>query len=123
MNQTLKSKLQILVNDHMDDWDELVDNVLFAYRSSRQASTKCTPFLLMYGHEARLPINLARISEKGEEICSEQEFNEKVKCMLELRAKVHSNALANVTKAQEQQKKNNLMQNITPTLSLMLETK
>ena len=58
LNQTLKSKLQQLVNEHMDDWDELIDNILFAYRSSRQDSTKCTPFLLMYGREARLPIQL-----------------------------------------------------------------
>ena len=52
LNQTLKSKLQKLVNEHMDDWDELIDNILFAYRSSRQDSTKCTPFLLMYHHAA-----------------------------------------------------------------------
>ena len=105
LNQTLKSKLQILVNDHMDDWDELIDNVLFAYRSSRQASTKCTPFLLMYGREACLPIDLVRVVEKDGEIPSGEEFDKKVKCMLELRAKVHSNALANINKAQEQQKK------------------
>ena len=62
----------------------------------------------VYGREARLPIDLARISEKCEEICSEQElqeFDETVKWMFELRAKVHSNALANITKSQEQQKK------------------
>ena len=39
LNQTLKSKLQQLVNEHMDDWDELINNILFAYRSSRQDST------------------------------------------------------------------------------------
>lgn len=59
MNQTFKSKLQVLVNDKMDDWDEHLDNILFAYRSSRHDSTKCTPFLLMYGREARLPVELS----------------------------------------------------------------
>ena len=59
MNQTLKFQLQKLVNDQMNDWDQLIDNVLFAYRSSRHDSTKCTPFLLMYGREARLPIDLS----------------------------------------------------------------
>ena len=48
LNQMLKLKLQQLVNEHMDDWDEVI---LFAYRSSRQDSTKCTPFFLMYGRE------------------------------------------------------------------------
>ena len=43
-----------------DDCDQLIDNVLFVYRSSRHDSTRCTPFLLMYGREARLPIDLSR---------------------------------------------------------------
>ena len=38
MNQTLKAALQKLVNENQDDWDQLLDNVLFAYRTSRQAS-------------------------------------------------------------------------------------
>ena len=50
--------------------------------------TEVMSSVLMYGHEARLPINLARISEECEEICSEQEFDEKVKCMLELRTQM-----------------------------------
>ena len=94
-------KIQKLVNEHMDDWDELIDNILFAYRSSRQDSTKCTPFLLMYGREARLPIELTRVTSELEE----DDFETKVKRMAELRAKVHSNALANIEKAQERQKK------------------
>lgn len=44
LNQTLKGSLQKLVNDMQDDWDNFVDNVLFAYRTSRQDSTKFTPF-------------------------------------------------------------------------------
>ena len=101
LNQTLKSKFQKLVNEHMDDWDELIDNILFAYRSSHQDSTKCTPFLLMYGREARLPIDLTRVTSE----LNEDNFEAKVKCMAELRAKLHSNALANIEKAQERQKK------------------
>ena len=46
-NETLKYQLQKLVNEHQDDWDELVDNILFAYRSSRHDSTKSSPFLLL----------------------------------------------------------------------------
>ena len=59
-NQTLKAQLQKLVNNHQDDWDDLLDNILFAYRSSHHDSTKCLPFLLMYGRKARLPIDLTR---------------------------------------------------------------
>ena len=37
MNQTLKGALQKLVNENQEDWYQLLDNVLFAYRTSRQA--------------------------------------------------------------------------------------
>ena len=42
-----------------DDWDEHIDAVLFGYRVNAQASTKFTPFELMYGVKPRLPIDLA----------------------------------------------------------------
>ena len=65
MNQTLRFQLQKLVNDQTDDWDQLIDNVLLAYRSSRHDPTRCTPLLLMYGREARLPIDLALTSTRA----------------------------------------------------------
>ena len=102
-NQTLKHQLQKLVNDHQDDWDELLDNVLFAYRSSRQDSTKCTPFLLMYGREARLPIDLTRVQPDDEP--QELDFELKLQRMLELQKKLHEQAYANIQKAQARQKK------------------
>ena len=33
LNQTLKAALQKLVNESQDDWDQLINNVLFAYPS------------------------------------------------------------------------------------------
>lgn len=48
-NQTLQRSLVKLVNEQQNDWDEYLDGVLFAYRTSVQKSTKITPFELMYG--------------------------------------------------------------------------
>lgn len=48
-NQTLQRSLVKLVNNQQTDWDEYLDGVLFAYRTSVQKSTKITPFELMYG--------------------------------------------------------------------------
>ena len=47
-NQTLQQCLIKLVNREQDNWDEYIDGVLFAYRTSKQKSTQCTPFELMY---------------------------------------------------------------------------
>ena len=62
-NQTLKSSLQRLVNSNQNNWDDLLDEVLFSYRTSRQDSTKFTPFFLMHGREARLPIDIKMSAE------------------------------------------------------------
>ena len=42
-----------------DDWDDVVDFVVFAYNTSRQESTGATPFYLLYGREAVLLIDVA----------------------------------------------------------------
>lgn len=37
-------------------WDENLEEVLFAYRTNKQDTTQETPFYLLYGREANLPI-------------------------------------------------------------------
>ena len=97
-NQTLKSCLQHLVNDHHNNWDELVDEVLFAYRTSQQASTKCTPFFLMHSREARLPIGV-KISIEGNTDTSSLSVGDKVKRLVEMQEKAHLTALENIVKS------------------------
>jgi hypothetical protein len=55
-NQTIKKCLEKLTGDNEDNWDDLLDPVLFSIRTSVQESTKFTPFYLMHGREARLPL-------------------------------------------------------------------
>ena len=57
-NQTLITHLMKVVSDKADDWDEHVAPVVFIYRVNKQASAKFSPFELLYGVKARLPINL-----------------------------------------------------------------
>ena len=38
-------------------WDEFIDPALMAYRTTKHATTRVTPFLLVYGREAVLPID------------------------------------------------------------------
>ena len=50
--------LAITTKDHPFDWEEQLQRVCFAYNTSVQASTGYTPFFLMFGREARMPIDL-----------------------------------------------------------------
>ena len=92
MNQTLKFQLQKLVKD---DWDQLINNVLFAYRSSRHDSIRCTPFLLMYGRDARLPIDLSRVLQQ--ETMDEPDLKTKIAKVNELQKKLDDQARENIT--------------------------
>lgn len=92
------------MNDQQDDWDDLIDNVLFAYRTSRQDSTKFTPFYLMHGREAMLPVDaLVPHSERRSD--DHEALEEKVETLVELQKNVHEQARGNIKKAQERQKK------------------
>ena len=45
-NQTLQRSLLKLVNKQQNNWDEFINGVLLAYRTSKQMSTQFTPFVL-----------------------------------------------------------------------------
>ena len=55
--QTLITALRSYVNAMGDDWDEYLPALELAFNSKRQASTGAAPFTLVYGTEARLPID------------------------------------------------------------------
>ena len=46
------------VSDHQRDWDEHLPLIMIANRSSVHVSTQYTPFYLLFGHEARLPVDI-----------------------------------------------------------------
>jgi hypothetical protein len=55
-NRTLCESLAKLA-DQTNEWDTLIAPVLFAYRTSKHATTKIEPFYLVYGRKAKLPID------------------------------------------------------------------
>ena len=46
------------VGDKKESWSSLLDTCVFAYNTSRQESTKFTPFQLMFNRQATIPIDL-----------------------------------------------------------------
>ncbi|KZS06649.1 Uncharacterized protein APZ42_029823 [Daphnia magna] len=59
LNHTLADMLSMYVSSDHRDWDESLPFVTFAYNTSRHESTGRTPFYLVYGKEAVLPIDSA----------------------------------------------------------------
>ncbi|KAL5517918.1 hypothetical protein EMCRGX_G003562 [Ephydatia muelleri] len=55
-NQTLQSMLSKAVMGHKEMWDEFIDSAVFAYNTSTHESTTYSPFQVMFGRKARLPV-------------------------------------------------------------------
>jgi len=105
MNQTLTTALVKFVNENQDDWDVHIKSVLFAYRTSKNDSTKFTPFQLMFGRAPVLPIEMeikSKPSNEGEQAEeAAPDFEEKVRLMMEIREQMKEPTMANIDKAQE----------------------
>ena len=88
------------MNEKQDNWDEAIDDILFAYRTSVQATTKHTPFYLMFGREARTPIQMEISSEEN----IKQTLEERVGELADLRQS-YAKVAENIKDGQEKQKK------------------
>jgi len=69
-NRTLCEALAKTLEDEKQ-WDEHIEAVLFAYRTNKHSITKRTPFYMMYGREATLPIEETEVFNEEREGCSE----------------------------------------------------
>ena len=57
-NRTLLNMLAKTTDKNQRNWSELLPYVMHAYRTSVHESTRCTPYFLLFCHEASLPIDL-----------------------------------------------------------------
>lgn len=57
-NRTLIDQLAKMLLSHGGEWDGFLKQVAFAYNTSPHASTKFSPFYLMHGREARVPVDV-----------------------------------------------------------------
>jgi len=65
-NGTLKRMLKRMCVEQPKEWHRYLSPLLFAYREVPQASTKFSPFELVYGHAVRGPMTLLRELFDGE---------------------------------------------------------
>ena len=85
-NKTLVEMLSMYAETSQRDWDVYLDAVLFAYNTSELSSTKYSPFFLMYGREARLPVDCNFFGAPKETITVE-EFCKELECKLQIARK------------------------------------
>ena len=56
-NKTIAKYLSSFVDSNTKNWIEYINPMLFAYNTSFHSTTKCTPYFLTFGQEARYPSN------------------------------------------------------------------
>ena len=57
-NRTLQEIITNFVSEHSLDWDEWLDQAVFAYNSSVHESTGKSPYEMIFGRPARMPIEV-----------------------------------------------------------------
>jgi hypothetical protein len=57
-NKTLTKLIKKKIEENQRRWHEVLSETLWAHRISRHGATKVTPFELVYGQEAMLPVEM-----------------------------------------------------------------
>lgn len=105
-NQTLQGMLAKYVSSSTkNDWSSFIDTCVFAYNTSRHESSKFTPFNLMFGHCATLPIDLDISRTTPEEVASRyhSSIDPDMSDVEEERTRCLEVAKRNIASAQEKQ--------------------
>ena len=71
-NRTLLDMLATSAKSNLNDWERYVRAVCYAYNTSVQSSTGFTPHFLMFGREARLPVDLQFGTSFSESVSPDQ---------------------------------------------------
>jgi hypothetical protein len=77
-NKVLIKRIKKKIEFHPRRWHEVLSDALLAHRTSRHGATKVTPFELVYGQEAMLPveINLQSCRVAKQETLSAEDYIE-----------------------------------------------
>eukprot|EP00731_Ephydatia_muelleri_P032772 Em0024g316a len=69
LDERFNQTLQNMLVKYVDMWSHYLDTCAFAYNTSRHDSTKYTPFMLMFGRRATLPIDVELERQCSEDLC------------------------------------------------------
>lgn len=63
-------------SDKKDQWDDFLDTCVYSYNTAKHESTNYTPFELLFGRKAILPLDLDFESLDGERLLNEHRTSE-----------------------------------------------
>ena len=75
-NSTLKTMLRMYVDLDQRNWAKFIPYCVFAYNTSRQETTRYTPYYMLFGRSATLPVDVMSTTE-DEIYTNEDEFIQK----------------------------------------------
>ncbi len=58
LNRSVIKMIKCYINENHTDWDEHLDELSFAYNTARHATTKYSPFFLMFGRHPKVPAEI-----------------------------------------------------------------
>ena len=90
------------MGEHEVDWDDYIDPVLFSIRTSIQEYTKFTPFFIMHGREARLPLEAENRTVTSPSQLAE--MTQTIDRLSKIRENIFPKVRANIESSQTKQK-------------------
>ena len=84
-NRTLQNMLAVSLSDSSSDqseWESLLPKACLAYNTSVQPTTGFTPFFLMYGRQAKLPVDIM-YGDPESDVTTSTEYASKLKSTLQ----------------------------------------
>ncbi|KAK9713345.1 hypothetical protein RND81_06G021400 [Saponaria officinalis] len=72
-----------MIKDNPREWSDFLLDILWAYRTSKRDAIDCTPYELVYGHEAILPVevNVRTIRVNGQRCMTVEAYQEAMSIM------------------------------------------
>ena len=114
-NRTVQSWLLKVLAEKHEEWPSALPGVVFSYNTSKNKTTLVTPFYLMYGRKARIPLDSEWLddSEDCEEILAtdvivdldDEGLKARVSAINDIQKRVFPKIAANIKVAQERQAK------------------
>lgn len=69
-------------SERKEQWDTFLDTCVFAYNTAKHESSSYSPFELMFGRKAILPIDIEFESKDGADILKDYEASKEVSCFV-----------------------------------------